>query len=289
MGLIKRIAKFPTRILSDKGYVFLDYIRNLHSIPNLKQPKNFNEKLQYIKLYDHNPKYTKMVDKLAMREIIKEKIGEGYTVPVLGIWNSFEEIDFNTLPDRFVLKCNHDSGSYIICPNKELLDLDKAKKKFSIALKHNYYYQNREWIYKDIKPQVFAEQFLKDNETDFLWDYKFFCFHGKPRIMYVEQEASDNKTAAFFDMDKNFLDLEMDDPRPSVPPELPDCFDRMKDISAVLSEGIPFLRVDFFVINGKIYVGEMTFFHDGGFGKIRQKEWNLRMGSWIDLSGIQKQ
>ena len=289
MGLIKRIAKFPTRILSDKGYVFLDYIRNLHSIPNLKQPKNFNEKLQYIKLYDHNPKYTKMVDKLAMREIIKEKIGEGYTVPVLGIWNSFEEIDFNTLPDRFVLKCNHDSGSYIICPNKELLDLDKAKKKISIALKHNYYYQNREWIYKDIKPQVFAEQFLKDNETDFLWDYKFFCFHGKPRIMYVEQEASDNKTAAFFDMDKNFLDLEMDDPRPSVPPELPDCFDIMKGISAVLSEGIPFLRVDFFVINGKIYVGEMTFFHDGGFGKIRQKEWNLRMGSWIDLSGIQKQ
>ena len=288
MGLIKRIAKFPTRILSDKGYVFLDYIRNLHSIPNLKQPKNFNEELQYIKLYDHNPKYTKMVDKLAMREIIKEKIGEGYTVPVLGIWNSFEEIDFNTLPDRFVLKCNHDSGSYIICPNKELLDLDKSKKKISIALKHNYYYQNREWIYKDIMPQVFAEQFLKDNETDFLWDYKFFCFHGKPRIMYVEQEASDNKTAAFFDMDKNFLDLEMDDPRPSVPPELPDCFDRMKDISAVLSEGIPFLRVDFFVINGKIYVGEMTFFHDGGFGKIRQKEWNLRMGSWIDLSGIQK-
>ena len=289
MGLIKRIAKFPTRILSDKGYVFLDYIRNLHSIPNLKQSKNFNEKLQYIKLYDHNPKYTKMVDKLAMREIIKEKIGEGYTVPVLGIWNSFEEIDFNTLPDRFVLKCNHDSGSYIICPNKELLDLDKAKKKISIALKHNYYYQNREWIYKDIKPQVFAEQFLKDNETDFLWDYKFFCFHGKPRIMYVEQEASDNKTAAFFDMDKNFLDLEVDDPRRSVPAELPDCFDRMKDISAVLSEGIPFLRVDFFVINGKIYVGEMTFFHDGGFGKIRQKEWNLRMGSWIDLSGIQKQ
>ena len=288
MGLIKRIAKFPTRILSDKGYVFLDYIRNLHSIPNLKQPKNFNEKLQYIKLYDHNPKYTKMVDKLAMREIIKEKIGEGYTVPVLGIWNSFEEIDFNTLPDRFVLKCNHDSGSYIICPNKELLDLDKAKKKISIALKHNYYYQNREWIYKDIKPQVFAEQFLKDNETDFLWDYKFFCFHGEPRIMYVEQEAADNKTAAFFDMDKNFLDLEMDDPRPSLPPELPACFDRMKDISTVLSEGIPFLRVDFFVIKGKIYVGEMTFFHDGGFGKIRQKEWNLRMGSWIDLSGIQK-
>ena len=288
MGLIKRIAKSPTRILPDKGYVFLDYIRKLHTIPDLKQPKSFNEKLQYIKLYDHNPKYTKMVDKLAMREIIKEKIGEGYTVPVLGIWNSFDEIDFNTLPERFVLKCNHDSGSYIICPDKGSLDLDKAKKKISVALKHDYYYQNREWIYKDIKPLVFAEQFLTDNETDFLWDYKCFCFNGKPRLMYIEKEAADNKTAAFFDMDKNFLDLEIDDPRPSVPPVLPDCFDSMKDISAILSEGIPFLRVDFFCIKGKIYVGEMTFFHDGGFAKIREQEWNLKMGSWIDLSGIKK-
>ena len=286
MGFIKRVAKLPTYLLSDKCYVTLNFIRNLHRVPNLKKPSTFNEKQQYLKLYDRNPRYKAMVDKLEMRRVVDEKIGKGYTVPILGVWNSFDEIDFSSLPDKFVLKCNHDSGSYVICTDKSKLDKSNAREKISRALKSDYYRQNREWVYKDIPPHVYAEAYLKDNESDCLWDYKFFCFNGEPKIMYMEQESSKDRTEAFFDMEKNFLDLEMDDPRPQTPPDLPDCFDTMKEMAATLSEGIPFLRVDFFYVKGRIYVGETTFYHQGGFGKVTPEEWNLRLGSWIRIPGI---
>ncbi len=280
---VKKFLKACTRILPDKAYIWLDFIRGLHRIPNLKNPRTFNEKLQWLKLYDHNPEYTKMADKLAMRDYVKQKAPESSTVPVLGVWDSFEDIDFETLPDRFVLKGNNDSGHFVICKDKGSLDMSWARSRIREALNTNYYYQNREWVYKDIKPRVFAEEYLQNNGEDFLWDYKFFCFNGEPKVMYMEKEASDRKTEAFFDMDRNYLDLEMDDPRPDEPPVLPDCFDEMKKIAGKLSKGIPFIRVDFLLVKGKIYVGELTFFHCGGFAPVKPESWNMKLGSWIKL------
>ena len=153
----------------------------------------------------------------------------------------------------------------------------------TLGVKTNYYYQNREWVYTDIVPKVFAEQYLQQDSDDCLWDYKFFCFNGEPKIMYMEKEASESKTEAFFDMEQNYLDLEMDDPRPDVPPALPTCFDQMKAIASKLSAGIPFLRVDFFYVNETVYVGELTFFHCGGLAPVKPESWNRQLGSWIDI------
>ena len=280
---LKRILKSFTRILPDKAYVWLDFIRNLHRIPDLRNPSTFNEKLQWLKLYNHDPSYPKMADKLAMRGFVEKKAGAGHSVPVLGVWDCFDEIDFSSLPDTFVLKCNNDSGHYVICRDKRTMDMKAARKTITEGLKTNYYYQNREWVYKDIVPKVFAEQYLQQDSDDCLWDYKFFCFNGEPRIMYMEKEASESKTEAFFDMEQNYLDLEMDDPRPDVPPALPTCFDQMKAIAAKLSAGIPFLRVDFFYVNETVYVGELTFFHCGGLAPVKPESWNRQLGSWIDI------
>ncbi|MBR5097867.1 MAG: hypothetical protein IK091_01395 [Spirochaetales bacterium] len=280
---LKRILKSFTRILPDKAYVWLDFIRNLHRIPDLRNPSTFNEKLQWLKLYNHDPSYPKMADKLAMRGFVEKKAGAGHSVPVLGVWDCFDEIDFSSLPDTFVLKCNNDSGHYVICRDKRTMDMKAARKTITEGLKTNYYYQNREWVYKDIVPKVFAEQYLQQDSDDCLWDYKFFCFNGEPKIMYMEKEASESKTEAFFDMEQNYLDLEMDDPRPDVPPALPTCFDQMKAIAAKLSAGIPFLRVDFFYVNETVYVGELTFFHCGGLAPVKPEYWNRQLGSWIDI------
>ena len=280
---LKKFFKSFTRILPDKAYVWLDFIRNLHRIPDLRNPSTFNEKLQWLKLYNHDPSYPKMADKLAMRGFVEKKAGAGHSVPVLGVWDCFDEIDFSSLPDTFVLKCNNDSGHYVICRDKRTMDMKAARKTITEGLKTNYYYQNREWVYKDIVPKVFAEQYLQQDSDDCLWDYKFFCFNGEPRIMYMEKEASESKTEAFFDMEQNYLDLEMDDPRPDVPPALPTCFDQMKAIAAKLSAGIPFLRVDFFYVNETVYVGELTFFHCGGLAPVKPESWNRQLGSWIDI------
>ena len=280
---LKKFFKSFTRILPDKAYVWLDFIRNLHRIPDLRNPSTFNEKLQWLKLYNHDPSYPKMADKLAMRGFVEKKAGAGHSVPVLGVWDCFDEIDFSSLPDTFVLKCNNDSGHYVICRDKRTMDMKAARKTITEGLKTNYYYQNREWVYKDIVPKVFAEQYLQQDSDDCLWDYKFFCFNGEPRIMYMEKEASESKTEAFFDMEQNYLDLEMDDPRPDVPPALPTCFDQMKAIASKLSAGIPFLRVDFFYVNETVYVGELTFFHCGGLAPVKPESWNRQLGSWIDI------
>ena len=283
---LKKFFKSFTRILPDKAYVWLDFIRNLHRIPDLRNPSTFNEKLQWLKLYNHDPSYPKMADKLAMRGFVEKKAGAGHSVPVLGVWDCFDEIDFSSLPDTFVLKCNNDSGHYVICRDKRTMDMKAARKTITEGLKTNYYYQNREWVYKDIVPKVFAEQYLQQDSDDCLWDYKFFCFNGEPKIMYMEKEASESKTEAFFDMEQNYLDLEMDDPRPNVPPQLPECFDLMRSLAEKLSEGIPFLRVDFFFINGQIYVGELTFYHQSGLTKMKPEIWDLKLGQWIRLPEI---
>lgn len=282
---IKAALKRCAWILPDRGYVFLNYIRNLHRIPNLRNPKTFNEKLQWLKLHDRRPVYTTMADKVESRAFIEERAGAGLTVPLLGVWDSFDDIDFARLPDRFVIKCSHDSGGLVVCADKSHLDMDGVRKRITKSLESNYYFQNREWPYKDIKPKVFAEEYLEEAPGENLWDYKFFCFGGRPKVMYMckEHDSPEALREAFFDMEGRFLELEMDAPRPETPPELPPCFGEMERLAAILSEGVPFLRVDFFYVKGRVYAGELTFFHCGGFAPVKPREWDLRLGSWIEL------
>jgi hypothetical protein len=252
--------------------------------PDLDNPQTFTEKLQWLKLYDHNPEYTKMADKLAMRTFVEDRIGEGHTVPVLGIWQRFEDIDFDSLPDKFVLKTTHDSGSYVICRDKASFDRKNASKVISRSLKHNYYRTTREWQYKDIEPRIIAEQYLDDGKTN-LTDYKFFCFNGRPVFMYSEEESSGNPTQAIADMQYNMMPFSMDDAKADVLPPKPELFDAMASVSKRLSEGVPFLRVDMYCTGNVIYVGELTFYHYGGFIPFKPVEWDRKLGEKLVLPG----
>lgn len=416
--------------MSDEAFLKRKFKLRMGYELDLDNPKTFNEKLQWLKLYDRNPLYTKLVDKYEVRKYIAEKIGEEYLIPLVGgPWNSPEEIDFDALPDQFVLKCTHDSGGVIICKDKSALDIPAAKAKLAKRLKRNFYWMNREWPYKDVPPRIIAEKYMEDetgelrdfkflcfngiakmielhsgrfekHTQDFydaqwkrldiiqgapmadeqtprpkflddmlemsneiskkfphlrvdwygiegklylgeltlydgsgmcaftpeewdsklgswielphththtgwllmydggaLWihqefkaeqtelkDYKFFCFNGTPRMMYISRDAAAD-TTDFFDMDFNHLPIRMKDPNSAILPPKPECFEEMQRIASVLSEGIPLVRTDFYCANSKIYFGELTFFHNGGFTGIKPAEWNYKVGSWIKLPG----
>ncbi|MBP5162475.1 MAG: hypothetical protein ILP16_05805 [Spirochaetales bacterium] len=269
--------------MSDEAYLKMLFKADMGYDLDLDNPRTFCEKLQWLKLHDRKDVYTVMADKYLSKQFVANKVGKQHVVPLLGVWNKFDDIVFGDLPARFVLKCNHDSGTVIICRDKSALDMRSARSELEESLNSNYYRFNREWPYKNIKPKIIAEEYLQHGSDDYLWDYKFFCFNGEPKIMYMEKEASDVRTEAFFDMDRNYLDLEMDDPRPEKAPELPPCFDEMRGLAASLSEGIPFLRVDFFLVGSKVYVGELTFFHQSGLTPIKPKEWDYKLGEWIRL------
>lgn len=272
--------------LSDEKYLRLLFRLRMGRKLDLDNPKTFCEKLQWLKIHGREEIYTTMADKYLAKQFIAGKIGEKYVVPLLGVWDRFDDIDFDALPDKFVLKCNHDSGSAIICRDKTKLDKENARKILEKSLKTDYFILKREWPYKNINRRIIAEEYLEDEPGVNLFDYKFFCLNGIPRIMYVIEGASDNPTEAFFDMNQNYLDLEMEDPRPEIPPRLPESFDEMKRLAAELSDGVPFLRVDFFCVKGRLYVGELTFFHESGFGEIKPKEWDEKLGNMLDLSRV---
>ena len=180
-----KFLKKLLRILPDKLYIQLQYFYHFYRFANLKNPQTFNEKLQWLKLYDRNPLYTTMVDKYKVKEYVANIIGKEYIIPTLAVYNNVEDIDFDRLPNQFVLKCNHDSGGLVICKDKSKLDKKGAIKKLSKALKNNFYYNGREWPYKNVKPCVIAEQYMEDSETEELRDYKFFCFNGDVKILFV--------------------------------------------------------------------------------------------------------
>lgn len=287
--VVKEIVKKLTMILPDSLYIRLKYFQHFKKFPNLRNPKTFNEKLQWLKLHDRNPEYTKMVDKYAVREYIKEKIGEEYLIPLLGVWDSFDEIDFDSLPQQFVLKCTHDSGGLVICKDKSKLDIKSARKKINKSLKNNYYWQGREWPYKNVRPRIIAEKYMVDEETkrrtgiECLVDYKFFCFNGEPKIMYYSMDKAEDPRTDFFDMEYNHLKMRMKDPNSDEIPPKPQGFEEMKALARILSANTAHLRVDFYYVNGKIYAGELTFFHCGGFVEVKPPEWGDIMGNWIAL------
>lgn len=277
--------KLPDReYLEKKFYAMLGYSLDLTN------PQTFNEKLQWLKLYDRKPDYTMMVDKYKVREYIKEKLGEEYLIPLLGVWDNAEDINFDKLPNRFVLKCNHNSGlGMYICKDKSKLTEKQIKvirKNLTKGLQQDYYLTGREWPYKDVPRKIIAEKYMED-ETGQLRDYKFYCFNGEPKIIMINSDREIEKTKAdYFDMDFNWIDLKWGYEHALVKPSKPINFEKMKEIAGVLSKNIPELRVDFYEVNNKIYFGELTFFDGSGFDKIEPKEWDKKIGDWIDYTNL---
>lgn len=425
------INKCP-HLMSDKYYLSVLWKMIMGYELDWEHPKTFNEKLQWLKLHDRNPLYTTLVDKYRVKQWVADKIGEQYVIPTLAVYNSVDEIDLDKLPNQFVLKCNHDSGSVVICRDKTSFDLEAAKTKLGNALKNNFYWEAREWPYKNVKRCVFAEQFMKDAtmddgspdsqvmlfeglpkviDTDFslfewhkqklygvhwnliekeiksrlcqngydfhanlkdafnlfekmredmsvirsewyamdnkllfvdvaisrnvelghvdiqkfgiemdacvklpvserfdvgwlivvdgfvfylhhessipsfvgLKDYKWFCFNGEPKVMYIANDRAEFPTMNFYNMDFEPLPLYTKDPPAYDNPPKPKRFEEMKSLSSKLSIGIPQVRVDFYENDTALYFGEMTFFHGGGLSEIHPKEWNVKMGDWIKL------
>ena len=260
------------------------YLRKMHRWLNLDNPKTFNEKLQWLKAYDLNPRYTDIVDKYTVKGIIADKIGEEYLIPTLAVYESPAEIDWESLPEKFVLKCTHDSGGLEICKDKSSFDFDAAKRRIDKILKQNFYWVSREWPYKNVKPRVIIEKYMEDTKTGELRDYKFFTFNGVPKVMYIATGRGTGETYGdFFDMDFNHLDMAIDHRTAPVKPQKPHNFEVMKQAAEKLAKGIPQVRVDFYEIDGKPYFGEMTFFHCGGFDRLKPEKLNEVWGEWIDL------
>ncbi len=252
---------------------------------NLDNPLTFSEKLQWLKLNNRQPIMCDMVDKVEAKKYVTSLIGEEYIIPTLGVYNSVDEIDFEALPKQFVLKCTHDSGGLVVCKDKSKLDSKSAKKKLAKSLKSNYYYQNREWPYLNVKPRIIAEQYMEDESGYELKDYKFFCFNGDPKCCQVIAGRSDVMSVDFFD--ENWNHLPFHEPRvyPFSPVIVsrPQYYEIMWELARKLSANQPFLRVDFYNINGQIYFGELTFFPTSGMGGFDPEEWDYTFGSWIEL------
>ena len=271
----KKIAKILINLskrriiyISDKNFLKLLFEVRLNRKIDFNNPVTFNEKLQWLKIYDRNPLYITMVDKYEVKKYVEKILGKDYIIPTLGIFNKFSEINFDLLPNQFVIKCTHDSGGNVICRNKNNLNIDKAKKKINKCLKRNYFYGSREWPYKNVKPRILIEKYMETDKQLGLIDYKFFCFNGKPEFIYISQGLENHSTAkiSFADMSYNLMEFHRSDYDSFVElPPKPKMFEKMKKLAELLSKNIPFVRVDFYEINGKIYFGEFTFFPCSGF------------------------
>lgn len=274
------------RFVPDKLFLKIVFRIKMHKKLNLRNPQTFNEKIQWLKLYDRKPEYVAMVDKYEAKKYVANIIGEEYIIPTLGVWNSFEEIDFSTLPDQFVLKCTHDSGGLVIVKDKSKLDIDKAREKINASLKTNYYYVGREWPYKNVKPRIIAEKYMEDSSTADLRDYKFFAFDGVAKALFI---ATDRQTEGeetkfdFFDMEFKHMPFTNGHPNSTILPDKPKHFDEMKNIAEILSKNIPHLRVDFYEVNGRAYIGELTFAHWSGMMPFNPEMWDYTFGDWIKL------
>ena len=270
--------------IPDRLYLCLKHFKRTGKFPNLRNPQTYTEKLQWIKLHDRNPLYTTLVDKYEVKNYVAQRLGEEHIIPLIGAWDDVEEIDFDALPNQFVMKCTHDSGGLQICKDKSSFDIDTAKKQIGETLRQNFYWVSREWPYKNVKPRVIAERYMEDAATGETRDYKFFTFNGEPMVMYIATGRGTGETYGdFFDMDFNHLDMVIDHKQAPVTPQKPDTFEAMKEAARKLAEGIPHVRVDFYEINGEFYFGEMTFFHCGGFELLHPEELNYQWGQWIDL------
>lgn len=279
-------------IIPDKLYLKWRFKLQMGYKLNLDNPQTFSEKLQWLKLYNRKPEYTQLVDKYAAKEYVAKLIGEEYIIPTLGCWDKFDDIDFDKLPDQFVLKTTHGGGNtgVVICKDKSTLDRDATKKKLKRSLKSDIYKSLKEWPYKNVKKRIIAETYLSeeitpDNPTGDIIDYKFFCFNGEAKAVLIATERHSTTGVCFdyFDKDFNHYPFEQGGPNSKKEIKKPEYLENMWEIANKLSKGIPHVRVDLYCIRGHIYFGELTFFDSSGFEEFNPNEWNYKFGEWITL------
>lgn len=276
--------------LSDEEFLKRKFKARLGYTLNLDNPKTYNEKIQWLKIHDRRPIYNTMVDKYEVKKYVASIIGEEYIIPTIGVWDKYEDIEFDTLPDQFVLKCTHDSGGLVIVPDKHKLDLKIAKRKITKCLKNNYYFVGREWPYKDIKPRIIAEKYLTEEskntsygETSPLKDYKIYTFNGVARLCMINQDRKVHTRADYFDRNYKWLDFKWGYDHAEVPPPKPRNYELMYELAEKLAVDSTELRVDFYEVNGRVFFGELTFFDGSGFDRIEPIEWDYKLGSMIKL------
>lgn len=287
--IIVKILHETARIWSDKLYLQLLYRFEMGKKLDLKNPKSFCEKLQWLKLYNRCPEYTIMVDKYAVKRYVADKIGDKYIIPTLGVWERIDDIDWKNLPNQFVLKTTHGGGGggVIICRDKIKFNKQEACKKLEHSMKHSIYVKLREWPYKNVHKRIIAEKFISDKGNADLVDYKFYCFDGKPTYCQVIRDRKTNETIDFYDMQWKhmpFVGLNPNVSNGSTPVAKPVHLDTMIDICRELSKNIPFSRIDLYIVNNVIYFGEITFYPASGIGAFTPKEWDYKLGDLINLS-----
>ena len=274
------------RIFSDKTAIVYDYQHIFSAKPNLNHPISFNEKIQWIKLYDRKKEYVEWVDKYLAKKKASTLIGEKTIIKTLGVWKHFNDIDFSTLPNKFVLKCTHDSGSVVICNNKDSFNYIKAKRILERGLKHNHFYKGREWAYRSVKPAIIAEEFLDFDYSSSLLDYKFFCFNGEPKLFYISKSIPGSMSKmSFFDLKGNMLPLKRKDHQQLLDYIIPQNLDEMIETSkklAVASNAL-FVRVDLYSNGKDLFFSELTFYPGNGFLRFDPPDWDIALGKYIQL------
>lgn len=277
--------------LSDAEFLETVFPKYMGYPLNLDNPKTFSEKLQWLKIHDRNPIYTDMVDKYEAKQFIEKKVGNQFTIPTLAVYDCFDDIDFESLPNQFVLKCTHDSGGIVICKDKKILNIEAARKQINKSLHRNFYKIAREWPYKNVKPRIIAETYMAALGNDTLLDYKMYVFHGEPKLTVVcsERFSSTGTRMDFYDINWDFMDLTLGHYYPSKRDfPKPEHYEKMKEVCRVLGENIPFVRVDFYEVNGKLYIGELTFFPGAGLETITPIEQDYKLGEWLHLENVHR-
>lgn len=283
-NLPNSILKRCSKLFGDKSYLKIKFKLLFGYSLDLSNPRTFNEKLNWLKLYYRNPKQTMLADKFWVKEYIAKTIGEKYVVPCYGHWYRVEDIDFNKLPERFFLKSNQDSGGGMLIDQKKGVDYKDLNKRFSSKriANLNWYWSSREWAYKHIEPCILAEEYLDEGTGHEVHDYKFWCFNGKPTYMYITNKGKEIKEN-FYDMDFKPVDINHGFERTIPEYERPANFDKMKELAAILSEGLPFVRIDFFNANGRLNFGECTFYDWAGLRPFVDEKWDIKLGDLLSL------
>lgn len=280
---LKGIIRIPDRL-----YLKWMFEKRMHKKLDLKNPKTFNEKLQWLKIYDRKELYTTLVDKYKVKEYVSEKIGSKYVIPTLGVYEDFSQLDFDKLPNQFVMKCTHDSGGIAICKNKNSFSMKEARKKLEKNLKTNFYFLAREWPYKNVKPRIIIEKLIKDTNNEDILDYKFMCFNGKVKCCFVCSERHSEKGLAIdiFDTDWKRMSFKRKYRNSSIKIEKPKNYELMISLAEKLAKNISFVRMDFYEIEGKVYFGEFTFYPEGGFEKFEPEKYDEILGKWLSLEKV---
>lgn len=279
------IVKNYFSFLPDKIYLSLRFRLKMGKWINWKNPLTYNEKLQWLKVYNRRKEYSRLVDKYEVKEYVRSIIGDEYVIPTLGMWENAEDIDITNLPDQFVLKTTHSGGNtgVVICKDKSNFDLAAARQKLRLSLSHSIYKGLREWPYKDVKPRIMAEAYMSDNKHDTLLDYKFYCFDGEPKVLVIATGRNENLCFDYFDMDFNHLPFEQGGPNSQKSIAKPQNMEKMIELAATLSKGMPHVRMDFYEVNSQVYFGEYTFFDSSGMANFNPIEWDYKFGSYIKL------